>query len=76
MEDSYKITFRLEHFAARVHYWPANDRYVHDYFGNSIQYIWPLGSKTTAWPPMRNDMRTIQEFEESLFIGEKIAGNH
>jgi hypothetical protein len=72
LEDSYKVTFRLKQLAARVHYWPSKERYMHDFFGDSIAYIWSNGPRSIKWPLTRSDVKTIQEFEESVVIGNKI----
>lgn len=72
LKKTYKIAFRIGQLAARVHYWPFKERYIHDFLGNSIGYIWSCGPRSITWPPSRSDIKTVQEFDESLFVGNKI----
>ena len=72
---TYKIAVQLGQFAARVHYWPFEDRYMHEYFADNIAHIWVDGPQAISWPP-KNIMTNLQEFEESLVIGRKIDGWH
>lgn len=68
-ERSYKISMRVGHLLARVHYFPEPEWDVTDYLylDDSIRYICPLLGESVTWPPS-SSVEGIVELDGSLVV--------
>lgn len=64
---TYRFTMRFGRFAARVHYWPLEPRYMREHFADCIVHLWHSGPRSITWPPS-GMIHELQEFDESLWL--------
>jgi hypothetical protein len=67
---TYRITLSFGRLAARIHFWPEDNKppfRASEYLGDIIRYIHPIGRKGTTWPPV-HPVSELQVFDESLVV--------